>query len=219
MRDLLNTLNNYDWSNEQIEIIKNYCTNKTLPQFKTNALRARFIEKYKDFIVENNKLIYEPLHLEVIPNDKRDETLQRFYDDYKAIGTGKVGFYKKITSNYLNINRQYCSDFLSKQPYYQINTETKYVVNKPILASSCGERLAIDLISVENISDDNDDYNHILTAIDYFSRKVWARPLLNKRAATVLEALKSIFTEMTIKPHIIQSDNIAVSFVFLIDAV
>ena len=62
MRDLLNTLNNYDWSNEQIEIIKNYCTNKTLPQFKTNALRARFIEKYKDFIVENNKLIYEPLH-------------------------------------------------------------------------------------------------------------------------------------------------------------
>ena len=207
MRDLLNTLNNYDWSNEQIEIIKNYINNKVLPQFKTNALRARFIEKYKDFIVENNKLIYEPLHLQVIPNDKRDETLKSFYDDYKAIGTGKVGFYKKITSNYLNINRAYCSEFLSKQPYYQINTETKYVVNKPILASSCGERLAIDLISVENISEDNDDYNHILTAIDYFSRKVWARPLHNKRAATVLEALKNIFTEMTIFPHIIQSDN------------
>jgi len=207
MRDLLNTLNNYDWSNEQIEIIKNYINNKTLPQFKTNALRARFIEKYKDFIVENNKLIYEPLHLEVIPNDKRDETLKSFYDDYKAVGVGKVGFYKKITSNYLNINRAYCSEFLSKQPYYQINTETKYVVNKPILASSCGERLAIDLISVENISEDNDDYNHILTAIDYFSRKVWARPLHNKRAATVLEALKSIFEEMGIFPHIVMSDN------------
>ena len=27
MRDLLNTLNNYDWSNEQIEVIKNYITN------------------------------------------------------------------------------------------------------------------------------------------------------------------------------------------------
>ena len=207
MKDLLNKLNNYDWSNEQIEIIKNYITTKRLPQFRTNALRDRFIEKYKDFIVENNKLVYEPLHLEVIPNDKRDETLKQFYDDYKAIGTGKVGFYKKITSNYLNINRAYCSEFLSKQPYYQINTETKYVVNKPILASSCGERLAIDLVSVENISDENDNYNHILTAIDYFSRKVWARPLLNKKAAPVLEALKSIFDEMTIKPHIVQSDN------------
>ena len=144
MRDLLNTLNNYDWSNEQIEIIKNYITTKILPQFKTNALRARFIEKYKDLTLENNKLIYEPLHLEVIPNDKREETLKKFYDDFKAVGTGKVGFYKKITSNYLNINRKYCSEFLSKQPYFQINTETKQVVNKPILASSCGERLAVD---------------------------------------------------------------------------
>ena len=207
MRDLLNTLNNYDWSNEQIEIIKNYITTKILPQFKTNALRARFIEKYKDFILENNKLIYEPLHLEVIPNDKREETLKKFYDDFKAIGSGKVIFYKKIASNYLNINRKYCSEFLSKQPYFQINTGTKNVVNKPILASSCGERLAIDLVSVENISEYNDDYNHILTAIDYFSRKVWARPLKNKKAASVLEELKSIFDEMTIYPHIVQSDN------------
>ena len=129
MRDLLNKLNNYDWSNEQIEIIKDYITNKRLPQFRTNALRNRFIEKYKDFIIENNKLVYEPLHLEVIPDDKREETLKNFYDDYKAIGTGKVGFYKKITSNYLNINRAYCSEFLSKQPYYQINTETKHITN------------------------------------------------------------------------------------------
>ena len=207
MRDLLNKLNNYDWSDEQIEIIKSYINTKTLPQFRTNALKNRFIEKYKDFIVENNKLIYEPLHLEVIPDDKRDETLQKFYDGFKAVGSGKVGFYKKISSNYLNINRQYCADFLSKQPIYQINKETKHIINKPILASSCGERLAVDLVSVENLEKYNKGYNQILTAIDYFSRKVWARPLKNKEASTVLEGLKSIFDEMTIKPHILQSDN------------
>ena len=63
-------------------------------------------------------------------------------------------------------------------------------MNKPILSSSSGERLAIDLISVENLSEYNKGYNYILTAIDYFSRKVWARPLKNKEASTVLTALK-----------------------------
>lgn len=203
MRDLLNTLNNYDWSDEQIQIVKNYILNGVLPSHKIK----RFIEKYKDFEVKDNKIFYKPLNLEVIPNDKRDETLKRFYDEFKAIGSGKISFYKKITSHYININREYCSQFLSMQPVYQMNTQHKHIVNKPILASACGERLAVDLVSVNNLAKHNDGNNQILTAIDYFSRKVWARPLKNKKKETVLDGLKSIFEEMTIKPHIIQSDN------------
>ena len=205
--NIINKLNNYNWSDEEIEKVKKYILNKVIPVFKTNFQRDRFIEKYKNFVVENNKLIYKPLNLEVIPNDKRDETLKNFYNNLKAIGAGKTSFYKKISSNYLNINRAYCEEFISKQPIYQMNTEHKHIVNKPILASACGERVAVDLVSVENIAEYNDNYNYILTAIDYFSRKVWARPLKNKESETVLNALKSIFTEMTIKPHIIQSDN------------
>ena len=200
---IINKLNNYDWSDEQIEIVKNYILNGVLPSQK----KKRFIEKYKDFVVENNKIIYKPLNLEVIPNDKKEETLKRFYDEFKAIGSGKVSFYKKITSHYININREYCSEFLSKQPIYQMNTEQKHITNKPILASSCGERLAVDLVDVKNLAKHNAGNHHILTAIDYFSRKVWARPLQNKKKETVLEGLQSIFDEMTIKPHIIQSDN------------
>ena len=67
--------------------------------------------------------------------------------------------------------------------------------------------MAINLISVENLSEYNKGNDYILTAIDYFSRKVWARPLKNKEASTVLEALKSIFIEITFKPQIFQSDN------------
>jgi hypothetical protein len=59
----------------------------------------------------------------------------------------------------------------------------------------------------ENLEEYNRHYNYILTAIDYFSRKVWARPLKNKEAETIRNALESIFTEMTITPHILQSDN------------
>ena len=204
---IINKLNNYDWNDKQIELIKDYAINNVIPNLKTKALRTRFVEKYKDFIVDDDKLRYKSIYLEVIPNSKREETIQKFYNEFKSLGTGKVGLYKKISSNYININRQYCSEFLVKQPTYQINTETRHVVNKPILASACGERLAIDLVSVENIAKYNHNYNYILTAIDYFSRKVWARPLKNKEASTVLEALQDIFMEMTIQPHIIQSDN------------
>ena len=202
---IINKFNNYDWSD--LQPIKDYLLKGIFPRFRTNAQRYRFIQKYKDFIVKNNKIIYKPLNLEVIPNDKKDETLKEFYDGFKAIGTGKTNFYKKITSNYININREYTTNFLNQQPYYQMNMSTKHIVNKPILASSCGERIAIDLISVDNLAEFNKGYNQILTVIDYFSRKVWARPLKNKESDTVLTALKSIFDEITFKPHIVQSDN------------
>ena len=42
---------------------------------------------------------------------------------------------------------------------YQINTEIKHITNKPILAFSCGERLAIDLISVDKVSEFDKGYN------------------------------------------------------------
>ena len=74
------------------------------------------------------------------------------------------------------------------------------------MASSCGERLAIDLISVGNLSEYNQGNNYILTAIEFFSRNVWAKPLKNKEASTLLTALKIIFTEMTFKFYIIKSD-------------
>jgi hypothetical protein len=75
------------------------------------------------------------------------------------------------------------------------------------MAKSCGERLACDLVDVSNLEEFNKHNNYILTCIDYFSRKVWARPLKNKEAETIRDGLASIFNEMTITPHIIQSDN------------
>ena len=187
---IINKLNNYNWDDEEIEKIKNYIKHKILPDFKTYILKERFIEKYKHFIIKNNKLFYKPLNLEVVPNDQKDKILQKFYDEFLTIGSGKVSLYKKIILSYININREYCGDFLSKQASYQINTEVKHITNKPILASSCGERISIDLVDVSNLSSYNKNYSQILTAIDYYSRKVWARPLKFKNQEVILNALK-----------------------------
>ena len=55
--NIINKLNNYNWSDEEIEKVKIYILNRVIPVLKTNFQRDRFIEKYKNFVVENNKLI------------------------------------------------------------------------------------------------------------------------------------------------------------------
>jgi hypothetical protein len=200
---IINKLNNYNWSDEEIEKVKQYLLNGILP----DRNKKRFIEKFKDFEIRNNKIFFTPLNLEVIPNNKKQETLKYFYDSLQSIGNGKVNFYKKIIDKYLNIKRKDTDAFIDKQAVHQINTESKHIINKPILASSCGERVAVDLVSVDNLEEFNKHNNFILTAIDYFSRKVWARPLKNKESETVRKGLESIFNEMTFTPHILQSDN------------
>jgi hypothetical protein len=90
---IINKFNNYDWSD--LQPIKDYLLNGILPRFRTNALKNRFIEKYKDFIVKNNKIYYKPLNLEVIPSDQRDKTLKDFYDGFNYA----VKFYFSILIN------------------------------------------------------------------------------------------------------------------------
>ena len=49
---IINKLNNYNWSDEEIEKVKQYLLNGILPQTK----KKRFIEKYKDFEIKDNKI-------------------------------------------------------------------------------------------------------------------------------------------------------------------
>ena len=49
-------------------------------------------------------------------------------------------------------------------------------------------------MSVNNLAKHNDGYNQILTAIDYFSRKVWARPLKNKKKRGCIRGASKYFS-------------------------
>ena len=67
-------------NDEEIQNVKKYILKRIYPFFKTNAKKNRFIDKYKDFIIDKNTLIFKPFMLEVIPNIKRDKTLSNFYN-------------------------------------------------------------------------------------------------------------------------------------------
>ena len=208
------TLNNYGYSNESITMVKEYLRSRVIPESINNSgKRKRFLAKWeKDFKIENNKLIYIPLKLEVVPDDKRYEVLLKIYKNLKTgVGQGITMFYHRITNNYLNIRRKDVSDFLKSQKLYQITRPQNHIQNKPILAKSPNERWGIDCINMVSYANANGGdargWKFILTIVDYFSRKVWLRPLKTQTAVNVRNSLKNLVQETKTYPRIIQADN------------
>ena len=207
-------LNNYGYSDENIEKVKTYLRTRILPDSIDNSdKKKRFLSKWeKDFKIVNDKLVYIPLNLIVIPDDKRNDILLKIYKDLKqGVGQGIDMFYNRVRDKYLNIRRKDVGEFLKSQKVYQITRPQNHIENKPILATSPNERWALDCINMVSYASSNGGVDRgtkfILTVVDYFSRKVWLRPLQNQTAIIVRNALRSVVEEAKTYPKIIQADN------------
>jgi hypothetical protein len=123
----------------------------------TNAKKRRFIQKWsKDWEVKIGKLVYTPLNLTVVPDDKRNDVLKSIYEDIKqGPGQGISLFYKRVRDKYLNIHRSDVSAFLKNQKVYQITKSQNHTTNKPILSVSPNERYGIDCINVVSYASAN----------------------------------------------------------------
>jgi hypothetical protein len=208
------TLNNYGYSNESIAIVKEYLTTRQLPESLNNlGKKKRFLAKWeKDFKIEGDKLVYIPLNLIVVGDDERNDVLLKIYKDItQGVGQGISTFYNRIREKYLNIRRKDVSEFLKSQKIYQITRPQNHKINKPILSTSPNERWGIDCISMTSYANSNGGIDRgmkfILTVVDYFSRKVWLRPLKTQTAFNVRNALINIVAETKTYPKIIQADN------------
>jgi hypothetical protein len=208
------TLNNYGYSDENIEKVKAYLRTNLLPESIDNlGKQKRFLAKWeKDFKIVNDKLVYIPLNLIVIPDNERYDVLLKIYKNLKTgVGQGIDMFYNRVREKYLNIRRKDVSEFLKSQKIYQITRPQNHIENKPILATSPNERWGIDCINMVSYASSNGGIDRgikfILTVVDYFSRKVWLRSLQSQTAVNVRNALRSVVEESKTYPKIIQADN------------
>ena len=115
---------------------------------------------------------------------------------------------QKIKDHYKSaLSIQEIKNFLAKSRAYTIHYEFKPVIHNPYYIRRLRQMIQIDLIEISEISKANKGYNYILVAINCFSRKVWARLLMNKTTADdVLLNLQSILDE-TGKVESIGSDR------------
>ena len=201
-------LNNYNYKDDYIEIVKTYLRRRILPNDFSHYQRIHLQYQYKDFEMRGNDIYYKPLNLKVIPESKKQETLTDLYNNPEfGTGAGIKSFYNKIASKYIGIKRKDVEEFLKNQQFYQLTKSKPNVVNRPIIAKYPNHRWAIDLVDMNYYINDNRGYRYILTCIDFFSKKVFAIPLKNKEGETARDGIESICSKFKTYPLIIQSDN------------
>jgi IS30 family transposase len=208
------TLNNYGYNNESIAKAKEYLRTRKLPDSLDNSgKKKRFLAKWeKDFKIENDKLVYSPLNLIVVPDGERDMVLKKIYEDItQGPAQGIDLFYARVRDKYLNIRRSDVATFLKSQKLYQITKSQNHTINKPIMSSSPNERWGIDCINMVSYASANGGidrgWKFILTVVDYFSRKVWLRALKSQTAINVRNALINIHAETKTWARIVQADR------------
>jgi hypothetical protein len=99
--------------------------------------------------MRNNKLVYTPINLTVVPDGERNTVLKGIYEDITTgVGQGIDVFYKRVRDRYLNVRRSDVSTFLKSQKVYLITRPQNHIINKPILVLSPNERWGIDCINM-----------------------------------------------------------------------
>ncbi len=94
MRRFNNIINNQN----DYEQLKYYLENNNTPPPEVNS-KSRFIRKYEGFRKQGNKIIYQPLNLEVVEfNEKENKLKEIFESDDNVVGKGIYGLFKYLQS-------------------------------------------------------------------------------------------------------------------------
>lgn len=109
-------------------------------------------------------------------------------------GVRKYGISKQETKDWLD---QQLTHSLH-QPARRNFPRTRYFVK------SIGELCQADLVDLSMFGSQNDNFKHLLTFIDVFSKKAFVQPLKTKQAPEVRQAFVNIFREF--KPQSLQTD-------------
>jgi transposase InsO family protein len=209
------TLNNYFPNDATINDLSKYLSKGDYPaSVNTYYKRNRYREKFKYFIIKNEKIFYEPPpstgipKLEVIREKDKDKILNQLYKDpLVGVGKGIRAFYKYVTTKYINIKRDDVAKFLKGQSIFQMTRPMTHRTNKPIVATYPNQLYCIDLIDMNDVFASNRPYRYIFTCVDVFSRKVWLEALTNKSAIDNREAMKRIVARTGVTCRATISDN------------
>ena len=207
---ILKTLNNYDYSEDNIKNIKEYLKNGSIPSnLTTNHKINLFKKRFDEFEIKDDNLYYKPLNLEVVEEHFKHTKLKELYDDFKfGAGASARNFYYKVVDKYLNITREDVTDFVNDQAPHQITTHKQEKrLDAPKQSPYPNYKWACDLIDMSLYSKKNKGNNYILTVIDHFSRYCFAVALKNKKPSSIIKAFKEIYEENKVYPNLLLSDN------------
>jgi hypothetical protein len=107
---------------------------------------------------------------------------------------------KKLSVASLMVFIQLCEPCERKR-----HKQERKIVYRPIISKNFNERVQIDLIDWQSVSDSG-EFKHILTYIDHFTGFTQLRALPNRSMVTVVDTIRDIFYVLD-APRMIQTDN------------
>ena len=140
---------------------------------------------------------------------KRERLLKTVY--YSTAGSGSYGGVQRLQKGVeeksgVKVNSDQLRDWLSAQDAYTLHkTARKTYARNRVFDPRPLYQFQADLCDRTALSKDNKQFKFLLTVIDVFSKKAYARPLKNKSASEVAKAFASVLDQSG-TPAKIQTD-------------
>ena len=141
-----------------------------------------------------------------------EQRLLELYTDPTNPGSygGVNSLYRAGKKAGLAVTRNNVKDMLSKSHTYGMhrNKKARNIFVSRVIATQPFQQWAADLEDLgQKSAKDNDGYRFILTVIDCFTKKAWAKALKTKSAREVANALEQVINEADRAPLKLQTDK------------
>jgi transposase InsO family protein len=150
---------------------------------------------------------------EVVPAEEVQSFLRSYYDDPATGFIGRDRLFAKVFVTHLGISKRDVEAFLRNNETSQVHSAPKNVtLSRPLVPSAPMKSWCVDLTWLKDIDPDSTttverESQCVLTVIDVFSKKGFARIIPNKTAATVAKAMREVLEENGSAPSVIRTDN------------
>lgn len=126
---------------------------------------------------------------------------------YNPTAPGSYGGVKPL-SRYGGVRVSNAKQWLLSQDAYTLHKPVRHrFPRRKTYSKGINDLFQADLVDMQSLSKFNDGYRFILTVIDVFSKKAYAQPLKDKRASSLVQALKNVFDQTSIPVQFLQTDR------------
>uniref|UniRef100_A0A914I583 Integrase catalytic domain-containing protein n=1 Tax=Globodera rostochiensis TaxID=31243 RepID=A0A914I583_GLORO len=145
-----------------------------------------------------------------LPTTKMELVLDTLYNDpsSSAAFAGVNALWKEARKKIKDLRRKDVQNYLEGHRTYTLMRprRVRFPRAKTVAAGFMTD-VQVDLADFQTLARHNRGHRYLLVAIDVLSKRLFVRPLRNKRAEEMLEAFKRLIEQMPMAPHRIFSDK------------
>lgn len=148
-------------------------------------------------------------NIENLENENIENAVSDLKENYKNPGH-PIAFsgINKIYEYYNGaLSIKQIKEILSGLESYTLHREYHKGIRNTTYAYFKRYQFQMDLVEIQELSKFNDGVRYLLNVIDIFTRYAFVRPIVDKKASTVLLAFKSILSEAKTKPLMLVMDK------------